>query len=475
MFSNFNLYFFKPRFKNLGLSLGLGILVGLLVLYLSSVAGNWLFLFTIGLLLLVFALFARVQQGSWLAPGAFFALYWAVFVLGVLIIAPDFDVRVEGLLWILFSTFAVYLGSIVGLGKMLFRAVPYSMEKKINNSSNCKLNFPWISQIVVICSILGLGAVVVLILSTGQGFSLESIFKIGREYSIARYSDPTYREPALAVFLFIFIYLGALFGGIKFAIAQSRWHRLIALFPFLPAIGVATILTTRASLYFPFVIWMATYFSIKVAINKGIFSLFTFRSVILMFSFVLLIVAIGSGLLMLRFGIATINTQSLLMVYDGMRIDIFGSLSAFTQWFAEHWQEVVIPLPGGFTFRGPLKWVGVTEFLQHKPVEISSSFTHYGFTTTIFTLFRDLISDFTLIGSILILFLLGAVGGFSFRQMIQGKIIYLPILAAFYGVTLCSFTGTSLFSYTTILLAWIIFTFYLIFVEIGKWLSKINN
>ena len=475
MLSNFNLYFLKSGLKQLGPSLGLGILAGLPILYLSYIAGDWLFLLTIGLLLLAFALFARIQQGSWLAPGAFFALYWAAFVILALVVAPDFDVRPEGLLWILFSIFVVYLGSIVGLGKMLFKTVPYSMKEKINNSFNYKLNFPWLSQIVVICSILGLGAMVVLILSAGQGFSLESIFKIGREYSIARYSDPDYREPELAIFLLIFIYLGALFGGIKFAIAQSRRHRFIALFPFLPAIGVATILTTRASLYFPFVIWIATYFSIKVAINKGFFSLFTFRNVILMFSFVLLIVAIGMGLLMLRFGIATINTQSLLMVYDGIRIDIFGSLSAFTQWFAEHWQEVVIPLPGSFTFRGPLKWVGVTEFLQHKPVEISSSFTHYSLTTTLVTLFRDLISDFTLIGSILILFLLGAVGGFSFRQMIQGKIIYLPILATFYGVTLCSFTGTSLFSYTTILLTWIIFTFYLIFVEIGKWLSKINN
>jgi len=185
----------KNFFSNLSLPLTLGILVGFLALYLSYVAGNWLLLFIIGLLLLAFALFARVQQGSWLAPGAFFALYWAVFVLLTLIIAPDFDVRPEGLLWILFSVFAVYIGSVIGLGKMLFKTVPSSeRQTKIKNLSTYRksnLNFPWLKQLVFLCSILGFGGVIILVLSAGFDisslFSIESISKMGREYSIARF------------------------------------------------------------------------------------------------------------------------------------------------------------------------------------------------------------------------------------------------------------------------------------------------
>jgi len=469
----------KNFFSNLSLPLTLGILVGFLALYLSYVAGNWLLLFIIGLLLLAFALFARVQQGSWLAPGAFFALYWAVFVLLTLIIAPDFDVRPEGLLWILFSVFAVYIGSVIGLGKMLFKTVPSSeRQTKIKNLSTYRksnLNFPWLKQLVFLCSILGFGGVIILVLSAGFDisslFSIESISKMGREYSIARYSNLTYREPELAVFLCIFVYLGALFGGVLFAKSSSKRDRLIALFPFIPAMGYMLILTTRASVYFTFIIWLSAYLAAYATITKGIISLFTRRNIVLILGFALLIFAIFTGALMSRYAVTIISTDSLFNIWHQLRVDIFGSGTAFTQWFAYHWQDNILPSFGIFTFTRPLIMIGMNQF--HLPVTLAEI---GGFSTNIFTLFYSLIMDFTLIGSIFILFVVGILGGRAFCQVIQGRYrcIYLLILMLFYVFTLCGFVG-SLFSYTTILLAWIAFIFYLLFVETGRWLIKINQ
>jgi len=56
---------------------------------------------------------------------------------------------------------------------------------------------------------------------------------------------------------------------------------------------------------------------------------------------------------------------------------------------------------------------------------------------------------------------MGIFGGFSFYQVAKGKIIYLPFLLMFYGLTLWSYI-VSLFNYNSILLAWFLFMFYII-------------
>lgn len=42
--------------------------------------------------LILVAVWARIDQGSWFAPGAFFALVWVVYVLVPLVFAPDLEV-----------------------------------------------------------------------------------------------------------------------------------------------------------------------------------------------------------------------------------------------------------------------------------------------------------------------------------------------------------------------------------------------
>lgn len=469
---NFNLYFSKPVFKNISLLLGLGILVNLLVSYLVSVTGDWLFLFIIGLLLLVFALFARIQQGSWLAPGAFFALYWAVFVLLALIILPDSSIQTKGILWILFVVFAVYMGSIIGSSRMLSKMVPSSTEKQpLHQKYN--LSLPWLGQITFLCSILGLGAVIVLLLSAGQGFSslfsFESMSQIGREYSLARYSDPSYREPISAVILWSFIYLGALFGGVLFAKSSSKIHRLIALLPFIPAVGVAAVLTTRGSILFPLIMWVGAYFSTRVAIGKGTASLFSCRNIGLGLVLLLLILMMITVMLMWRGGISGIDIHYLIFIGDELRVDIFGSLAAFTQWFPTYWQDNIPPSFGIFTFSRPLSILGI-----HPPWFLTSRVAEVGnFSTTIFTLFDTFILDFTLVGSLLIFFIIGMLGGKAFYQLTKGKgkSIHLLILMVFYAITLTSFIGSP-FCFTTLFLTWVAFIIYLLIIGIGREIIK---
>jgi len=426
----------------------------------------WVFSFILDLFLAIFALFARVQQGSWLAPGAFFALYWSAFVILSLFAVQDFNVAPAGILWILFAVFTVYTGTMLGSGGMLFKRVR-PLQGHADSLPFYRLrhlNLPWLSHLTLICSILGFGAVITLTWSTGglsTLLSITSLAKMARDYSLARYGIPGYREPELAVFLFIFVYTGGLFGGTLFAIKSSKYHCLIALMPLIPAILVFAVLSTRASIYFTAVLWLAAYFSAVVGIKKGRGRLFILKLNLLAFTLVSMVLAVVMGGYVLRSGTVNLNTDVVADLLHRASVDIFGSLPAFSQWFKYYWCEEAAPKLCAFTFTSPCAWLGISERIRTTPVEIGP----YGITTTIYTLFYGLIKDFTLVGSLIVLFIGGILAGRSFRQVARGKIAHLPILVAFYAITLTSFTGC-LFAYTTILMAWIIFSGYLAFVKI---------
>jgi len=416
----------------------------------------WLFSLIIGLFLAMVALFARVQQGSWFTPGAFFALIWSMFVLLPLLGAPDIIVCPGALLWILLSVYMVYMGTILGSGRMLFRLV-HEREARVDTNPY-SLNLPWLSHITLICSILGFNTTIVLVLSTGRGLSalmsIDALMEMGRQFSLARYGIPGYREPELAIFLTIFIYTGALFGGTLFATSFSSCHRLIALLPLVPAITVASILTTRATLLFTCMHWVAAYSSTRVAIAKGAVPLFTPRRVILALVIALFVLVMFMMLQISREGRSNISTDVLLSIGYNIRISTFGYLGAFSQWFREHWGDNLTLSFGGFLFLKPCKWLGIDVNVHpHTPVEI-------GFiTTNIFGIFRGLIEDFGLVGSLLFLLTGGIVVARVFRKVIQGRIMFLPVLAGFYSFTLCSFVG-NMFRFGTIIVAWVIFILY---------------
>ena len=67
------------------------------------------------------ALVARRLEGNWLAPGAFFALYWVVEAVLPIVLLPRDDVSVGVVLWIAVSVTAVLGGSLLGTHLLPFR------------------------------------------------------------------------------------------------------------------------------------------------------------------------------------------------------------------------------------------------------------------------------------------------------------------------------------------------------------------
>jgi len=422
---------------------------------------QWLLSFLIALVLVLISLFFRIQQGSWFSPGAFFALCWCILVLLPLLAAPDFEVNPLGILWILIAVFIVYFGSLIGSGRMLFKHVPSISQISFHRGLYYQLKYfnqELLSKIIIYFSIIGSISSIILILSTGRNIgailSIKSLARIAREFSILRYSDLNYREPAMAILLFSFIYAAALFGGTLFAICSSYCYKLISLLPILPALLSAAVLTTRASIYFTAILWISAYFSASVITKKGILPFFRSRNIIFALisgSTIFFLIII---LLMFRYGTINLNIKTLHTILDQVRVDLFGYLSSFSEWFSDNWQKKIIPEFGSYTLGGPLALLKIVKRKSFESVYIGASYTN------IFTIYRQLIEDFTLIGSIVILFLIGVISGRAFHQIVfKNNVLYIPILAIFYDITLRGFTG-GLFRYTNLFFAWCIFIIY---------------
>ena len=83
-----------------------------------------------------------------------------------------------------------------------------------------------------------------------------------------------------------------------------------------------------------------------------------------------------------------------------------------------------------------------------------------GRATNIFTIFRGLIQDFGLFGSLVFLFAVGLVAGIGYEETRRRNVIAIGVLSAFYAATLWS-PIVDLFAYNSIIAAWILFLSYL--------------
>jgi len=438
---------------------------------------NWFISFGINLVMIIFILLIRTLEGSFFAPGSFFALIWFGYILLSLLLAPDYNMHPLGVVGIWGAVLAVVTGSMLASGRPL-QSVSTLLQKRrkyICFSKNQNLNLFGLSHLTFFSSLLGLGAVVVLILSSGYSLSslisLNSLAEMGHKFAVNRYLTTTFREPSLAIFLTSFIYFGGFLGGTLYATSPNNFKKIIAMLPIVVSIMHGMVLTTRASIFFTSIIWISSYISSNIIITKGAYSLFTFRKIFTIIGGSVVAVIIYMFLQILRWGVGsltdmfTIISETIPFVYSAF----LAPPATFSQWFAQHWQDDIIPTFGAST--SPfLKLFGLfgitTHQIRHEAILVGTNLLRQE-STTVFTLFRDLIEDYTLIGAILFLFSTGIIAGWAYRKILQGRVIYLPIIAAFYAVTIDSLTGC-LFRYTTISFAWSLFFFYFILIHVDS-------
>jgi oligosaccharide repeat unit polymerase len=183
-------------------------------------------------------------------------------------------------------------------------------------------------------------------------------------------------------------------------------------------------------------LWLAAYLAAHVAMSDP------HRGVRVRF-----LVRLGVAAVIILVGLSTLTqavryaaTQEHLDWYR-MISNPFGFIAAFGIWFDGHGLDQISPMYGARIFRRVYEFVGLRYELQ--------SAIDVGFASSnIFTVFRDLIEDFGLTGSVCATALFGFFGRLSFAATIAGHLRALPWLVLVYGFAITSF-ASGLLSYTT--------------------------
>lgn len=409
---------------------------------------NWILSLIVASFVLGLALFARAEQGSWFAPGAFFGLLWTFYLLVPLFMVHNADVRPGGIWGIFAGVSFVYMGSVVGLGRIRTRSsARFSLTRPTSRDrslQHVRCQMPALALLTILGSSLGILGVLALLWGEGYsvtGFSsFENLVLVSRHFSVARYLQGSV-EPFVVRLLLVPMYAACLFGGALFAQKRTGAYFWLAFTPFLPGFLFAILLTTRATLLLEGVLWTSSYIAVSLLRKRRPHRLLNLR-------FVCFVLLVGSTLgslsillLMLRYGEPWDTAK--MFLWARVQADIAGHLSAFSQWFESSLLSESQLSLGAFTFAGLFELTGLRDRvpgLYPELVDVVSD--ESGSTSNIYTAFRGLIQDFGLPGGSVALFLIGLAAGIAYRRVCTGSVIHLVLLVGFYSFALWSHFGS---------------------------------
>src|SRR5688500_17404586 len=101
-----------------------------------TISSTWWACMVLTVPLILGAIWARIDQGSWFAPGAFFSLVWVVYVMLPLVVAPDLEAWPGVIVAIGIATFVLYTGTVMGVGGIRVRSSQAHQAVQIQKDVN---------------------------------------------------------------------------------------------------------------------------------------------------------------------------------------------------------------------------------------------------------------------------------------------------------------------------------------------------
>ena len=207
---------------------------------------------------------------------------------------------------------------------------------------------------------------------------------------------------------------------------------------------------------FQIVYWLSSYWGMKIFINGSAGPLFTKR-------FILLVPLVGcaaflafSMVLLARHGLSLDLLAPI--IWPRFRGDIVGHLVAFGEWLKSRKYINLDPTFGAITFGGIFEALGIRMRvlgIYEDVIDIGTE--EFATDTNIYTVFRGLIEDFTLPGTLVMLFAIGLVAGHGYRMAAGRAVVGIPFLVSFYWFALWS-PIAAVTTYNTLIVAYLIFT-----------------
>lgn len=288
--------------------------------------------------------------------------------------------------------------------------------------------------------------------------SLEGILEINNRLANLRYSGKSNNDLIHSILQIFVAFTPMLFGYI-FGISGKKWTIPFALFPALLAVLLEN---TKATLIASLVLWFGFFLVGYYSINFK-FPVITKKSILYLILSFLVVVILLLFSMMLRIG--RIDKVSLEIVLQKFLSYAFGHIIAFDNWFASY---VSADDPHTLTW-GKYTFFSIFDRLNiaQRPQGVYEDYVNVNqISTNVYTLFRGLVEDFGVSGTIFTFVLLGTLSGYSVQSIKKVSYfgpIFQVIVAFIY--TFFMYYIVSILTYTTYFCAFALFAIMVLLVN----------
>jgi oligosaccharide repeat unit polymerase len=387
----------------------------------------------------VLALLARRSGGSWIAPAALFAAFWAAILFVAGFAFPNVDPLASAALYILCANVAVWVGSLVGRGFDPPPGRPSPLGP-----------LPGLRTLIILANVIGIVEVISLFWRQGYHglnmFSLMALIQVTVVNRSALYHGA--QQSHLEWVVFLVLYASTLLGGVLFRL-RTNWRDVVLAISAPIVLWIVFMLYgSRMGVLYGGANWIGAYLATSafVARDPRIFSPRTLARTAVLGAILLL------GLSLVTQGIRYGKDANL--NWRNVFADGFSYPAAMGIWMDRRGPIGDDFTAGARTFGRVVDKVGITaEPLPAIPVGFTSS--------NIYTIFRDIIEDFGTFGSLIFFLAVGWVGQVSFARARAGRRMALIWLTAVYAFLLTSPTD-GIFAYTISIAALVLFAAYVL-------------
>lgn len=374
---------------------------------------------------ITYPVLARLTLGAWLHPACLLSSIWSALACATFFFAPEYFVSPAAYLVLISLQTACLVGALCG-----------SAVAKPAAISRPPFILLGVRPIAWIAFFIGTSSLVALVHS--QGISLSGLLDPGQlldtshDFSVARYQDG-YRMPLYASVAQMFVFFGCAVTAWDFGIQKSikRWEYVL---PLMPLIGTAIVLTTRATMIFGAIIWTGGFLASKWSRVTGL-------SKAVVGGRLILAVVAGGGFFLVTFVTlqflrgGELDLSRTPEVLEHIKKWPFGSIAGFSVWFDKNGVSGSASY-GYYSFTGLFDLLGI----RSRETGLYSDYVDlgHGQMGNVYTLFRGLIEDFGIMGSLLAMLVFGWLCSIGVSASLRGRKLGMWLLTMLYPIVLFS-------------------------------------
>ena len=394
--------------------------------------------------IVILALIIALLSLSWkyilrLEPAGIFAAMWAFFAGAVMLLQNQIEQRHEGQIFVLVSVTIFVMGTI-------FCDTIYQPEA---TGKKLEMRKGWITPILLI---LIAGAIVNPIYSIAlHGFSLQALLSMQDLLNMNRAisEDRYYTGEAYSVinqFFLIFSYAAPVIGGFCYRLV-GKLNKSLCIITLIPGTFIALTQSMKMVMMTSFILWFASYIVCSYSYNLPIHIkpkvILRFILIILGFFFVLFISMV--------FRTGEVSERTILDISQKFVTYALGHMHCIDMWYTTYTPAELAW--GSKTFMGISNLLGIEERVQGiYPEYLNIGKNGFYGISNVYTIFRPLVEDVGEAGTMLVMFFMGYISNYSFKNIITHRNVFVNqvVIIAIFAYLMWSFVA-SFYAYTSYL------------------------